>query len=89
MDFIGEILLKMWRYTREIADQFDQIKTLKGLIPICANCKKVRDDEGYWNEIESYIGKYSTAQFSHGVCPGCAKKLYPEFFGEEDPDAFS
>jgi len=56
-----------------------EIKTLSGLVPICSNCKKIRDDQGYWNQIEKYIGERSNAQFSHGICPECAKKLYPEF----------
>lgn len=56
-----------------------QIKTLRGMLPICANCKKIRDDKGYWSQIESYITKHSDAVFSHGICPECAKKLYPEF----------
>ena len=56
----------------------DNIKTLKGMLPICANCKKIRDDEGYWNQIEMYIGKHSDAEFSHSICPECAKILYPD-----------
>lgn len=56
-----------------------KVKLLSGLIPICASCKKIRDDKGYWNQIESYICKHSEAEFSHGICPDCAKKLYPEF----------
>ena len=47
------------------------IKTLSGLLPICSHCKKIRDDKGYWNKIEGYIQKHSTAQFSHGICPEC------------------
>ena len=54
-----------------------QIRTLRGLLPICANCKKIRDDKGYWNQIETYIHAHSEAQFSHGICPECLKKLYP------------
>jgi len=46
----------------------------------CASCKKIRDDKGYWNQIESYIQKHSKAEFTHGICPECAKKLYPEFY---------
>ena len=57
---------------------FDNIKTLKGLLPICANCKKIRDDKGYWNQIEAYIRDRSEAEFSHSICPGCAKKLYSD-----------
>ena len=55
-----------------------EVKALSGLLPICASCKKIRDDRGYWNQIESYISKHSDAQFSHGICPVCAKKLYPD-----------
>ena len=54
------------------------VKVLKGLIPICASCKKIRDDKGYWNNLESYIKVHSDADFTHGLCPECAKKLYPE-----------
>ena len=54
-------------------------KVLRGLIPICANCKKVRSDEGYWKQIEDYLLDYSDARFSHCICPECAKKLYPDF----------
>jgi hypothetical protein len=53
------------------------IKTLRGLLPICASCKKIRDDRGYWNQIETYIHKHSEAQFSHGLCPDCIQQLYP------------
>ncbi len=57
----------------------DDIKTLKGIIPICSSCKNIRDDKGYWDQIESYIAKHSDADFSHGICPKCAKALYPDF----------
>lgn len=57
-----------------------QIKTLRGIIPICSNCKNIRDDEGYWKQIEVYIQKHSGALFSHGICPECSEKLY----GDED-----
>ena len=62
-------------------------KTLKGFLPICATCKKIRDDQGYWNQIESYIKDHSEAEFSHGICPDCAKKLYPDMdlFNDENP----
>lgn len=52
------------------------IKILRGLLPICASCKKVRDDKGYWNQIETYIKEHSEAEFSHGICPECAETLY-------------
>jgi predicted Fe-S protein YdhL (DUF1289 family) len=57
---------------------FSKIKTLGGLLPICASCKKIRDDRGDWNQLEEYVQKHSEAEFSHSVCPGCAKKLYPD-----------
>jgi hypothetical protein len=62
----------------ELKDALAEVTTLRGIIPICASCKKVRDDKGYWNQIESYIRDRSEADFSHGMCPECAKKLYPD-----------
>jgi PAS domain S-box-containing protein len=56
-----------------------EVNKLSGLLPICASCKKIRDDKGYWNQLEDFIQKHSEAEFSHGVCPDCAKKLYPDF----------
>ena len=56
-----------------------EVKTLRGFIPICANCKKIRDDEGFWHKIESYIQERSDVQFSHGICPECIKELYPDY----------
>lgn len=56
------------------------VRILHGLLPICASCKKIRDDQGYWTQIEAYIKTHSEAEFSHGICPECAKKLYPEFY---------
>lgn len=55
-----------------------EVKTLSGFLPICSSCKKIRDDKGYWKQIETYIGDHSEAQFSHSVCPDCARRLYPE-----------
>jgi len=55
-----------------------KIKTLQGLLPICASCKRIRDDKGYWNQIEVYISKHSNADFTHGICPECVAKLYPD-----------
>jgi PAS domain S-box-containing protein len=59
--------------------EHDITHVLKGIIPICSSCRDIRDDEGYWHHIESYIKDHSMAEFSHGICPKCAKKLYPEF----------
>lgn len=62
----------------ELYRALGNVKTLSGLLPICASCKKIRDDTGYWNQIEDYISQHSEAQFSHGLCPDCMRKLYPE-----------
>ncbi len=66
--------------TKRLETALEKVKTLSGLLPICASCKKIRDDKGYWNQIETYIDKYSDATFSHGICPECAKRLYPGIF---------
>lgn len=63
---------------RNLSDYISEIQTLRGIIPICSSCKKIRDDKGYWNQIESYIQRHSEAQFSHSLCPDCSKKLYPD-----------
>jgi GAF domain-containing protein len=71
------------RLVIQLQDALANIKTLHGLIPICASCKKIRDDKGYWNQIEAYIRDHSEAEFSHSICPVCMKKLYPDFSNEE------
>jgi len=64
----------------ELTEALTEVKKLSGMLPICASCKKIRDDKGYWSQIEAYISDHSEAQFSHGICPDCAKKLYPELY---------
>lgn len=73
-DFERETLIARLR------EALSRVKTLSGLLPICASCKRIRDDRGDWNPIEVYIHDRSNAQFSHGICPECAKKLYPDYF---------
>lgn len=85
---LGMIRLKKEETKREavvlqLQDALAEVNTLSGLLPICASCKKIRDDKGYWNHIESYIEGHSEAQFSHGICPECVVKLYPEI-GSDD-----
>lgn len=63
----------------KLREALAKIKTLSGMLPICSSCKKIRDDKGYWNQIESYIRQHSEAEFSHSICPECAGKLYAEF----------
>ncbi len=68
------------RLIDDLATALTEVKKLSGLLPICANCKKIRDDEGYWQQVEKYIQDRSEARFSHSICPECARKLYPELF---------
>ena len=67
------------RLIRDLREALAQVKTLSGFLPICASCKRIRDDTGYWNQIEAYIRDRSDAEFSHGICPDCAKKLYADY----------
>jgi PAS domain S-box-containing protein len=71
------------RLIQKLRQALAEAQTLSGLLPICASCKKIRDDQGYWQQIEEYIQEHSNAEFSHSVCPDCAKKLYPEVWGPE------
>ncbi len=65
------------RTNEELQQALREVKVLRGLIPICASCKKIRNDGGFWQQIEEYIGEHSEAEFSHGICQPCLKKLYP------------
>lgn len=93
----GEILVRAIRYAIErkrienekeeviveLQAALAKVKLLSGFIPICASCKKIRDDKGYWQQIESYIRDHSNAEFSHSICPDCAHKLYPELYTDK------
>jgi AmiR/NasT family two-component response regulator len=70
-------LMELHRLNAELQDALAQVKTLSGLLPMCASCKKVRDDEGYWHQVEVYIRDHSEVNFTHGICPDCAGRLYP------------
>ncbi len=76
------MLRKMYKTLQEknlqLQEALDKVKTLKGLLPICAQCKKIRDDQGYWKQLEHYIEQHSDALFTHGLCPDCLQKLYDE-----------
>jgi len=61
-----------------LTEALTRVRTLSGLLPICATCKKVRDDHGYWSQIEAYVRTRTEAEFTHGICPECARRLYPE-----------
>ena len=90
----GEMLVRSIRYAierkrienekeqaiAELQEALAKVKLLSGFIPICASCKKIRDDKGYWQQVESYIQKHSNAEFSHSICPDCTHRLYPELY---------
>jgi len=76
------LLHKLHDTIEDLQSALANVKLLTGLLPICSSCKKIRDDKGYWNQIESYIKEHSEAEFSHGICPECAEKLYPGYCRE-------
>ncbi len=65
---------------RELRETFAKMNMLKGMLPICASCKRIRNDDGYWEQVEEYVKEHSEAEFSHGICPECAQKLYPKYY---------
>ncbi|OGP66970.1 MAG: hypothetical protein A2031_03580 [Deltaproteobacteria bacterium RBG_19FT_COMBO_43_11] len=75
--YIGLIVINAQRVEQEMIDAKNDIKTIAGLIPICANCKKIRDGKGSWNKLETYLSKHNDIEFSHGICPECMQKSYP------------
>lgn len=86
--FSGPINLEGKPYLLSIVNDVTELKRLKGIIPICSHCKQIRDDKGAWNMLEAYISNHSEADFSHGICPECLSKLYPDFqIPEEKPPA--
>ena len=70
------------RFILELQKALNEVKTLSGLLPMCAWCKNVRDDKGYWQKVEDYIAKHSDAEFTHGICPDCLKKTSPEVYNK-------
>lgn len=72
------IIKKIYNTNQELTEALNNVKKLSGLLPICASCKKIRNDEGYWNNIETYIREHSEANFTHSLCPDCVRKLYPD-----------
>jgi len=65
-----------------LQDALAEVKTLRGILPICMTCKKIRDDEGAWTQLELYIRAHTAAEFSHGLCDPCAKEMYPEIYAK-------
>jgi hypothetical protein len=75
-DFLEE---RVAERTAELQHAMDKVKVLRGLLPICSNCKKIRDDQGYWTQLETYIHRHSEAEFTHGLCPNCADSLFQDY----------
>jgi len=75
---VKRTMFELEQSNRELEGALNQVKTLSGLIPICSVCKKIRDDEGYWNFLELYLKEHSNAEFTHGLCPECERKLYTQ-----------
>lgn len=71
---VVELQTEVARHIKELEDAMEHIKTLQGILPICSYCKKIRDDKNFWQQVESYISKYTDARFSHSICPDCFKK---------------
>ncbi len=72
------------RINKELKEALDKINQLQGMLPICSNCHKIRDDDGYWHQVEEYIKKYADVTFTHSLCPECLHKLYPEYAAKMD-----
>jgi hypothetical protein len=72
------------RLIRGLQNALANIKTLHGLLPICFSCKQIRDDKGYWNQIDTYVRDHTNAEFTHSICPACAQKLYPGLYRGEN-----
>jgi GAF domain-containing protein len=79
--------LELRRVSNQLAQALEHVKTLHGLLPICAWCKRIRDDQGYWSQVEAYVTKHSDAEFTHGICPQCFEKQRSQRGGESDAHA--
>jgi DNA-binding response OmpR family regulator len=79
-----EMRFQLNEKVEELSQALAEVRTLKGIVPICANCKNVRDDQGYWNRVETYLNEHTEADFTHAVCPDCMKRLYPQFKDDSD-----
>jgi hypothetical protein len=72
-----------------LQDALLEIKTLQGIVPICSFCKKIRDDSGFWSQVEAYVSLHTEAQFNHGVCPDCQEEHYPDLFKNKKSKSLS
>ena len=76
--------LELRRVSNQLADALEHVKSLHGLLPICAWCKRIRDDRGYWSQVEAYVKKHTEAEFTHGICPECMEKQRPKPAGHAE-----
>jgi CheY-like chemotaxis protein len=77
---LHQVNVTLQQRNRELEEVMAHIKMLRGLLPICSHCKKIRNDEGYWQQVEVYVSEHSEAEFSHGLCPDCLQRLYPDTY---------
>ena len=82
---LSENVEALQQANQDLENALAEVKTLSGLLPICASCQKIRNDKGYWDRIETYIQAHSEATFSHSLCPDCARKLYPDLYKDREP----
>lgn len=82
---LSRLRARLVQQADELRDALAEVKPLSGFIPICASCKKIRDDQGCWGQIEKYLTEHSDAQFSHGICPDCVRRLYPDLTEGDAP----
>jgi DNA-binding NarL/FixJ family response regulator len=75
-------LMKLRALNAELEKALSEVKTLRGILPICSGCKKIRDDEGYWEQVDVYLANHTEADFSHGLCPDCIREIYPDLGAE-------
>lgn len=81
-DRLGALSAEQAKLIADLQDALGRVRTLRGMIPICAVCKNIRDDQGYWSQVEAYVHDHSEAEFSHAICPACFRKLYPDLADE-------
>lgn len=79
-ELIAALTDQLWDRNQQLAKQMADIKQLRGMLPICMHCKKIRDDQGFWQQVEHYIEHHADVAFSHGICTDCMKKYYPEIY---------
>ena len=80
----AELMAELEAKKEELQHSLDEIRTLRGILPICSHCHQIRDDQGYWNRVETYISQHSDVRFSHGICPACIKEHYADTLSDDD-----